>query len=171
MKKLLLFILIITSNIFIGQGSVSIKDEGSVMIRFYTDTTEKEVIKPFDCYITFNRVTKGIPYDESLYNSPILEHIKPGVYDFHIKSKEYKYIIISDVEVHRNLMTSLHVTNLVLKEIKMGNDTIKIKWHVPVVHIRLEDNTFKMEGEPPHRGSMLIPDTETIKIKLRTPNH
>jgi hypothetical protein len=115
----------------IGQ---TIQKDGAVKFVFYDKKKSYDFY--FNCTIAYDITQKANFLVMGGGTDPIIK-IKPGIHTFYIKmvlrDKEYKDVIISDVEVWSDKMTYLHI-EVIPKEQKTENDTIKIKWQKPIIN-------------------------------------
>ena len=111
----------------IGQ---TIKKDGAVKFVFYDNKKSYDFY--FNCTITYDTAQKANFFVMGGGNDPIIK-VKPGIHTFYIQmAKEYKEVIISDVEVWSDKFTYLNI-EVIPKEQKTENNTIKIKWQKPKI--------------------------------------
>ena len=128
------------------QGQESQKNEADGAVRFYFVDSVKEEITYINCTITYgdnikvNRLINPATSDNIIF-------MKEGKYTFHIKTRDYKDVVVSDVQVWSNKRTQLNI-KLTPKTSKTDTDTIKIKWVSPQI-----DNSIKQGNDGEQKNS------------------
>jgi hypothetical protein len=128
-----LFLLLFFSLTIITSIAQTIQKDGAV--KFIFNDIKKTNDFYFNCTITYDITQKANYFVIGNGDDPILK-IKPGIHTFYVKmvlrDKEYKEVIISDVEVWSDKFTYVFI-EVIPKKQKNENDTIKIKWQKPKI--------------------------------------
>ena len=127
MRKLLQIILILISNLSLGQQSGQDNQEGAVKFIFVGDNTKPIVLDKYT--VNYNKLKITLQPDTNNFDSSIIK-TNSGIYTFHIQSEKFKDVIITNVEITEG-KTNFVTIKLTSKKTALDKSVIKLKYQKP----------------------------------------